>query len=167
MATGELEEMSRRAAALADERDSLMAQLRTQRPIAGRPVVSKKALGKNAVDKENQAPESFSPAGMSFARGETQCAVAEAAIQLLQQAETDRGGETTKIVRFASPLLTPKSNAIARLRAEGPDAVPIAGNVGGASEMREYDEHIALEVMHFATSHHPLPWPSWHAHAHI
>lgn len=192
MATGELEQMSRRAAALADERDSLMVQLRTQRPIAGRPVVSKKALGKNelAVDKENEAPErSGTPDGMSFARGETPGAVAEAALQLLQQAETDRGGETTKIVRFASPLLTPKSNANARLRAEGPDAGPIAGSVGEALEMsgsnchqlkhgkmmnalngasdRKYDEHIALEVIYFATNHHPLPWRSWHAHAYI
>jgi len=103
MAT-ELEEMSRAAARLADERDSLMAQLRTHRAPSKQRAPCKSEPGSvetagAPADKENEAPE-WTPA-----------AVAEAALQLLQQ-ETDRGG--AKNVRFSSPLLTPKSNAHAQ-----------------------------------------------------
>jgi len=106
MASEEIAEMSRRAAALADERDTLMAQLRS----SARPLRTKKATashilgeheantGSGAFDKENEAPEWTPP-------------IQSAATVLQHEHATGVCPASLKNVRFSSPLLTPKSNA--------------------------------------------------------
>jgi len=118
MASEELVDMARKAAALADERDSLMAQLHS----SARPRAKKGAFGR---EKENTAPEfgaltqaTNSGAVFSFSRPD-----ANALDELLQEQALNMAFKNTvKVggVRFSSPLLTPKSNANAKFR-EGDD----------------------------------------------
>ena len=132
-----LEEMSRRAAALADERNSLTALLRGSN--AGAPRASR--AGRRApvraddgaaadlagpgaaaeLDKENEAP-AWHPGALADVLLVPQEPLAP---------DCDAGAAAAKNaqlhVRFSSPLLTPKSNALAaanaKLRSADPDSV--------------------------------------------
>ena len=108
-ATGDLVQMCSRAAALADERDSLMAQLRSS--TAHRPPRSKRAPNRHdvaadtfgLVNKENEVPECHTAAS----------AACTDAVHYLQHPH-DGASAAAKNVRFSSPLLTPKSSANAK-----------------------------------------------------
>jgi hypothetical protein len=108
-ANGDLVQMCSRAAALADERDSLMAQLRSS--TAHRPPRSKRAPNRHdvaadtfgLVNKENEVPEGNTAAS----------AACTDAVHYLQHPH-DGASAAAKNVRFSSPLLTPKSSANAK-----------------------------------------------------
>jgi hypothetical protein len=105
----DLVQMCSRAAALADERDSLMAQLRSS--TAHRPPRSKRAPNRHdvaadtfgLVNKENEVPEGNTAAS----------AACTDAVHYLQHPH-DGASAAAKNVRFSSPLLTPKSSANAK-----------------------------------------------------
>lgn len=116
MASEALAEMAAKAAALADERESLMAQLRsssTQRPPRAKKPPSEGAMEalaaservRDLVNKENEMP--------------------------------------AKNVRFSSHLLTPKSNAVAKLTSGDADAAATRRARGMVSAI---EEHISTGV---------------------
>lgn len=99
--------MARKAAELADERDSLMAQLRS----STRPPRAKKEPSSRPRDALDLAAELLAASGPSDKENEVPGWTPLTAL-----------GATKNVVRFSSPLLTPISNANAKLREADPHA---------------------------------------------